>query len=104
MFRRIIPMMGALVMFSSVLVLNIPQVSAQTVCGIHNVVADKLKTTFDEQPSAAGLSSNGGMLEVYSSPDGSWTIVLTRPDGLSCLMATGEHWESMPRELAEIES
>jgi hypothetical protein len=26
----------------------------------------------------------------------SWTIVLTRPDGWSCIVAVGEHWEALP--------
>jgi len=93
--------MRSLGIFIFILFLNFP-VSAQTVCGIHNVVSDKLKSTFDEEPSGRGLASNGGMLEVYTSPDGSWTITLTRPDGISCLMSTGEHWETFERE--DIES
>ena len=77
---------------------------AQSVCAVHQTVVEKLKKTFDEQATSAGLSSNGGMLEVYTSPTGTWTIVLTRPDGISCLMATGEHWEDMVREITDTES
>lgn len=35
-------------------------------------------------------------IEVYASPDGTWTIVTTRPDGMSCLMAAGQAWETLP--------
>lgn len=88
--------MRSLGIFIFILFLSFPA-SAQTVCGIHDAVAKKLNDGFNEQPTSGGLSNNGGMLEVYTSPDGSWTIVLTRPDGLSCLMATGEHWETYER-------
>lgn len=89
--------------FVFILLLSFP-VSAQTVCGIHNVVADKLKSTFDEEPSGRGLANNGGVLEIYTSPEGTWTITLTRPDGLSCLMSTGTIWEAFDRKVAEEES
>ena len=36
-------------------------------------------------------------VEVFVSENGSsWTIVLTRPDGWSCIVAVGQHWESLP--------
>ena len=34
------------------------------------------------------------MIEVYSSDEtGTWTILVTRPDGTSCLLAAGQRWE-----------
>ncbi len=48
---------------------------------------------------AMGLVSNGSINEVLASKDGSWTIIVTRPDGMSCVVAAGEAWEGMP-ELA----
>jgi hypothetical protein len=31
----------------------------------------------------------------------SWTIVLTRADGWSCIVAVGEHWESLPDAITD---
>ncbi len=101
MVRKTISMLGALILLS---IPFIPAASAQSVCGTHQLVAEKLKQSYDEQLTGAGLSHNGGMIEVYSSPDGTWTIVLTRPDGISCLMASGELWESMAPSIIEFES
>ena len=57
----------------------------------------RFKDHFAEQPSAIGLQANGHLVEVFVSNDGaSWTIVVTRPDGWSCIVAVGEHWESLP--------
>jgi hypothetical protein len=25
-----------------------------------------------------------------------WTIVLTKPDGTSCVVAAGKHWQNLP--------
>ncbi len=101
MKRMFMTIMGALLIVLGALV---QPASAQTACGVRQTVADKLKQTYDEQPSAIGLAHNGTVVEVFSSPTGTWTIVLTRPDGVSCLVATGENWQAMSQELAEIES
>jgi hypothetical protein len=40
------------------------------------------------------------VFEVLASPSGSFTIILTQPNGLSCVMAAGENWENLPKRLA----
>ena len=42
-----------------------------------------------------GLVSNSGVMEVYVSTQGSWTIVVTSSKGTSCVIAAGESWEDM---------
>ena len=47
---------------------------------------------------AIGLANNGGVIEVLSSQTGtSWTIIITMPNGTSCMIAAGENWEKVPR-------
>ena len=66
-------------------------------CHNHTDLAAMLDQKFAEQPSAIGLQSNGQLVEVFVANDGaSWTIVVTRPDGWSCIVAVGEHWELRP--------
>jgi hypothetical protein len=66
-------------------------------CHSHADLTEMLGQKFAEEPTAAGLQSNGQLLEVFVANDGmSWTIVVTRPDGWSCIVAVGEHWESRP--------
>jgi hypothetical protein len=46
---------------------------------------------------AFGLQSNGNLLQVYSSEEkGTWTVVSTTPTGMSCIVAAGKRWESLP--------
>ena len=72
--------------------------SAQTVCAGHAEMAKRLDKGYSEAPVAIGLSSNGGVVEVFSARDGAtWSIVITRPDGLSCMVAAGEAWETLPK-------
>ncbi len=70
--------------------------SAQSGCTTHPEIAKQLKSRHSEAPVAIGLADNAGVIEVFSAGDGStWTMVLTLPDGMSCVMATGEAWEHL---------
>jgi hypothetical protein len=69
-------------------------------CHSHSELADMLDQKFAERPSAVGLQANGHLVEVFAANDGtSWTIVVTRPDGWSCIVAVGEHWEALPNPI-----
>ncbi len=71
--------------------------TAQTACTTRSEVAERLAGDYAERPVAAGLASSGAVIEVFTRGDGAtWTIVLTRPDGPSCLVATGEAWMTLP--------
>ncbi len=56
-------------------------------------IVSQLGERYKEVPVAGGLATNGNILEVFSSADGrSWTIIITRPDGRSRVIAEGEGW------------
>ena len=47
-------------------------------------------------PSTVGLASNGGVIEVLIDAAGAtWSIIITMPDGMACMIAVGEHWEPL---------
>ena len=67
---------------------------AQTIpviCQPHKVVADKLLKEFDEVLVAHGLAGSR-LLELYASRDGTFTVLLTRTDGLSCIQGAGTNF------------
>ena len=75
--------------------LALPAAAEQQVCGKRADVIKQLSVKYSEAPAAMGLSSDGGVLEVLASADGNtWTIIVTQPDGLSCMVAAGEYWET----------
>ena len=50
----------------------------------------KLEEKFGETLRSIGLHQTDGVVEVYCSEEtGTWTILMTRPDGMSCLIAVG---------------
>jgi hypothetical protein len=57
-------------------------------------LAAKLQQTYAEEPVSAGLGQDGNLVSVFaSSSTGTWTMVLTRPEGTSCVVAVGEAWQ-----------
>ena len=35
-------------------------------------------------------------MEVYISPRGTWTMVVTNENGVTCVLAAGEAWDELP--------
>jgi hypothetical protein len=71
-------------------------------CNSHDKLVEMLGRGYAEAPSALGLQANGPLLEVFvSRKSGSWTIVSTRPDRISCIVAAGQYWQELPEPPAE---
>lgn len=65
----------------------------QTVCGDREDVVRQLEEKYGEARNGIGLQPGRGVIEVYSSTEtGSWTIIITNTQGISCLLAAGEAW------------
>jgi len=75
-----------------------PSMAAPRDCGARSDILKSLAEKFHESPVALGVDSNGVLVEVLASDSGAtWTILLSRPDGLSCMVATGEEWQVLER-------
>ena len=73
---------------------------AQVPCGQRDKVVESFAVKYKEAPIAAGVSSNGRLIEVLSAHDGdTWTLIVTSPDGNSCMIASGQGWRAKPHEL-----
>lgn len=69
--------------------------AAPHACAKRTDAVSHLATKYEEAPVAMGIANNGGVLEVLSSEKGSWTILVTMPNGVSCMLATGQSWEAV---------
>ena len=89
--RRIVATIGvALIAFAAL------PAQAEPVCGERAQLMLHLEQKFSEQPVAMGLTAKGAVLEVLTSPSGSWTFLVTDPSGRTCMVASGENWETLP--------
>jgi len=67
-------------------------------CKTREYVGDRLSKVFNEETEYIALSTDGRVLEVFTSPDGgSYTIMLTDVEGKSCILDAGEAWEKVKR-------
>jgi hypothetical protein len=70
--------------------------TASPPCAPRPELLKQLAKQFHEQPAALGLTSNGSLIEVLTSDDGeTWTIMISQPNGSSCLVAAGASWEEL---------
>ncbi len=67
----------------------------QVPCGDRAKAVAHLEKNYSETPVSIGLASNGAVVEVFASEAGTFTIVMTYPNGLSCMIAAGENWENV---------
>ncbi|MEM7057019.1 MAG: hypothetical protein AAF557_05475 [Pseudomonadota bacterium] len=69
--------------------------NAQTVCGKRDDIIKQLKVKYGETRRTMGVQQGRGVVEMYASAEtGSWTILVTDPRGMTCLMAAGEAFEA----------
>ena len=62
-------------------------------CVPHNVAVDQLAKMFNEKVVGLGLGKNQqSVVELYVSSKGTWTILVTMTNGMSCIAAAGENW------------
>jgi hypothetical protein len=63
-------------------------------CASRTDVVRILRETFGERPVGHGLANSGAVAELFSGPNGTWTIVATSPNGISCMVGAGESWQT----------
>ena len=69
-----------------------PALAQESSCGQRADVVGYLAANYSETPVGLGLTSDGNVLEVVVSRDGTWTMIVTMPNGVSCAVAAGADW------------
>ncbi len=68
---------------------------AAQVCAARDGLLVQLEQKYGEVPVAIGVA-DGRLVELLTAKDGmTWTIILTSPKGVSCLIASGEGWQPL---------
>lgn len=70
-------------------------------CSPRELMIERLNVRYGEYLRGAGAHGVGGVIELYVSAHGGWTLLLTRPDGQSCPVAVGENWRDAHRRPAQ---
>ncbi|MEM0946992.1 MAG: hypothetical protein AAGK37_06275 [Pseudomonadota bacterium] len=69
-------------------------------CGPRDKVVSTLGDLYGETRQSIGIGTSGQVMEVYANLDeGTWTITITLPSGMTCLMASGQSFEALAEEV-----
>ncbi len=78
------------------------QTKSQTLlCDQRASIIGHMAEEYREAPVAIGVTSTGSIVEVLTTGDGTtgdgttWTIIVSNPNGTSCLIAAGESWRAL---------
>ena len=62
-------------------------------CAPRDGMVERLETQYKETLTARGLQNANALVEIFTSPEtGSFTVLISRPDGISCIVSSGTHY------------
>lgn len=73
-------------------------------CGDGAGLIAHLQKEWGEDIAALALEDRGGLVQILRNPDtGTWSLLITRPGGLACLVMSGQGWEPVapPADLGD---
>lgn len=69
-------------------------------CAPRQMVLDQLAQKYGEARRGIGLVQQGSVMEVFASDEtGTWTITVTLPNGMTCMVASGQSYEALAEAL-----
>lgn len=71
--------------------------NAQVLCGPRDTAVSQLESQYNERVVGRGLvDSSRGMVELFVSETGTWSVVVTDTNKRSCFLASGVSWTKAP--------
>ncbi len=86
--QREVSNFGAIISITST-----PKRAKQHRCGPREKVVQQLSKRFSEHRKARGLVSAQVLMELFASKRGTWTVILSTAQGVSCILAAGGFWQ-----------
>lgn len=78
-----------------------PALAQSSACMPRDTLVQKLEVTYGERLTGGGLKNALQVIELWSSDEsGSFTVFVTRADGLACIIAAGQNWHNSLRQKA----
>ena len=69
-------------------------------CAKRDSVLERLAERYGESRQSIGMAPQGRVVEVFASLEtGTWTITVTMPNGVTCLVASGQSYEALDEPL-----
>ncbi|NKB21415.1 MAG: hypothetical protein GKS01_13045 [Alphaproteobacteria bacterium] len=58
-------------------------------------LSKQLAEHYSERRVGVGVTNGNAVMQLFTSPKGSWSLVLTLPGGPSCIAGAGENWQRL---------
>ncbi len=69
-------------------------------CAERERVIERLASKFGESRRSIGMGANNSVVEMHASEEtGTWTITVTHPNGVTCMVAAGHAFETIREPL-----
>jgi hypothetical protein len=82
------------------LILAVQAGHAAPQCAARDIVTAQLTDKYGETRRGMGMAANSTVMELFASDaSGTWTITVTLPNGMTCLVASGQGFETVVEEL-----
>lgn len=92
-------MTRALLASAAILLLAHPSHAQTPNCGPRDAVLAMLATKYHETRRGMGIGANHTLMELFASDTtGTWTVAVSTPDGMMCLVSSGESFEAVKPE------
>lgn len=72
-----------------------------SICGDHKNIKKILGERYSESQRAFGMVNQDGLVEVYTSSGGSWSILMTSSNGRTCIIAAGKAWQEFEQAMLD---
>ncbi len=91
--------------FTASLMAAAPALAQGRNCAPREVVVERLASKYGESRQAIGIGQQGMVMETFASAEsGSWTITVTMPTGMTCLMASGQSFEALAEAVPTVDN
>jgi hypothetical protein len=104
MFAHIRPFRFTAVLAAVFLFCSEGVASAVIPCGSHDAITKSLTNKFKEARRVMGVVSAKAVMEIFMSPQGTWTVLVTDTTGTACVIAAGQDWQEVPIEMTGLDS
>lgn len=69
-------------------------------CAARPMVLETLTQKYGETRRSMGMAADQTVMELFASAEtGSWTLTVTLPTGMTCLVAAGQNYEAVAEQL-----
>lgn len=68
---------------------------AEVICAPTPEMEARLSAQYGEVKKGLGMRDPEAVMEIWTSPRGSWTLVMAYAAGQSCIVAMGEDWADL---------